>query len=504
MSKKSKFDLSHERKLSLNMGQLVPIMCQEVLPGDKFRVNAEVMMRLAPMLAPVMHRVNVFTHFWFVPNRLVWTEWQDFITGGKDGDLAPVLPHFFAVPATNTSLFVNGTLADYFGLPTIPATGAVITNQYKISALPFRAYQLIYNECYRDQNLSDPVAFSLGSGTIAPNTQAFIDLLSLRSRAWEKDYFTSALPWAQRSNSGAAMPVEYTQGVPSILKNASNDANLVAQASLGSDANAQLTASPAGTSGRLETEAFVDVNEARKAFRVQEWLERNARGGARYIEVLLKHFGVMSSDARLQRPEYLGGASSPVVISEVLSTFQFSGDGEGQPQGNMSGHGISVGNVNGFSRKFEEHGHIIGIMSVLPRTCYQQGINKMFRRFDKFDFAWPTFANLGEQEVKGSEVYAAYEAAQDTPDPTFGYQERYAEYKYGYNTVHGDFRDSLAYWHQGRIFGAEPQLNENFVMSDPSPRIFAVEDPAVHHLYCQIWNSVSAIRPLPFFGIPKI
>lgn len=487
--------------MSLNMGDLIPILVQEVLPGDRFRLNQEIMLRLAPLLAPMMHRVNCTVHNWFVPNRLVWNEWQDAITGGKDGDLAPVFPYFYAVPVSNSTLFTNGTLADYFGLPTVPTALPSITNQYKISALAFRAYQLIYNECYRDQNLSDPVPFSLAGGEILPNTQAFIDLLSLRKRAWEKDYFTSALPWAQRGGAASA-PVDYAPGGASPVVNSVTGAPQINQTAFTTNANGDLVTTPDG-GARIESEATVDVQEMRKAFRVQEWLEKNARGGARYIEVLLKHFGVMSSDARLQRPEFLGGATQPVVISEVLSNFQFSGDAEGLPQGNMAGHGISVGGQYGFSRRFEEHGHVISILSVVPRTCYQQGINKAFRRFDKFDYAWPTFANLGEQEVKDSEIYAEYEAPANTPDGTFGYQERYAEYKYGFNTVHGDFRESLAYWHDGRIFTAKPNLNESFVMSDPSHRVFAVEDPAVHKLYCQVYNGLSAIRPLPFHGIPR-
>lgn len=499
MSKKSKFDLSHERKLSLNMGDLVPILCQEVLPGDRIRNQTELMMRLAPMLAPVMHRVNVFVHNWYVPNRLVWNQWQDFITGGKEGDLAPVIPNVLLPYGPNLSLTLNGSLADYMGLPT--NNGGTVTNQYQISALAFRAYQLIYNECYRDQNLSDPIPFSLGGGTLSgPDTEA---CLTIRKRAWEKDYFTSALPWAQRGGAAAA-PVDYEPGVPSRLVNTVTGAPLGSQLEYQSTVGGDLSTQPANATARLETDASVDVQEMRKAFRVQEWLEKNARGGARYIEVLLKHFGVMSSDARLQRPEFLGGASSPVVISEVLSTFQFSGDAVGQPQGNMSGHGISTSSGNGFSRRFEEHGHVITILSVVPRTCYQQGINRSWRRFDKFDYAWPTFANLGEQEVKDSEVYAEYEAAANTPDGTFGYQERYGEYKYGFNTVHGDFRDSLAYWHEGRIFPGKPSLNEQFVMSDPSHRIFAVTDPTIHKLYAQVYHSMSAIRPLPFFGIPKV
>lgn len=499
MAKKSKFDLSHERKLSLNMGDLVPILCQEVLPGDRFRVNTEMMARLAPMLAPVMHRMNIFIHHWYVPNRLVWNEWQDFITGGKNGDLAPVHPYFFAVPSTNSSLFTNGTLADYFGLPTIPASGATITNQFKISALPFRAYQLVYNEFYRDQNLSDPVDFGVGSGQIAPTDPEFTAMLTLRKSSWEKDYFTSALPWAQRGGAAVA-PVDYTPGVQSQVRVAADNSVPTAGALQGDALGGLVNA--AAQNLQMQAEAGVDINEWRKAWRVQQWLEKNARGGARYIEVLLKHFGVLSSDARLQRPEYLGGASAPIAISEVLSTFQFSGDVDGQPQGNMAGHGISAHSGMGFSRKFEEHGYVISVMRVVPRTCYQQGIPRMFRRFDKLEYAWPTFANLGEQEVKLSEVYAAYEDPQDTPDATFGYQERYAEYKYGFNTVHGEFRDSLAYWHQGRIFAAKPSLNANFVEADPSTRIFAVEDPTVDKIYCQVYHKIDAVRPLPFFGTP--
>lgn len=496
--KRSKFDLSHERKLSLQMGDLVPIMCQEVLPGDKFRVNTELLGRLAPMLAPVMHRMNVVVHNWFVPNRLVWDEWQDFITGGRDGDLAPVHPHFFAVPASNTALFTNGTLADYFGLPTIPTTVPPITNQFKVSALPFRAYQLIYNEFYRDPNLSQPVDFGTGSGQVAPTDPEFVAMMTLRKSSWEKDYFTSALPWAQRGGNAAA-PVDYLSGTTAQVRQTGTELPPA-------DGNIKSTAgglkSFADENIRIESAAGVDINEWRKAWMVQKWLEKNARGGYRYIEMILKHFGVMSSDSRLQRPEFLGGKASPVVISEVLSTFQFSGDASGQPQGNMAGHGIAASSGLGWSRKFEEHGYVISILRVLPRTCYQQGIPKQFMRFDKFDYPWPTFANLGEQEVKQSEIYADYGLPQDTPDATFGYQERYAECKYGFNTVHGDFRDSLAYWHEGRIFASAPALNEAFVEADPSHRIFAVEDETVHKLYFQVYHKVDALRPLPFFGTP--
>lgn len=500
MKKRSKFDLSSERKMSLNMAELIPIMHEEVLPGDKFRSSTELFLRFAPMLAPVMHRMNAFVHFFFVPDRIIWSEFEDFITGGRDGTLAPVHPFLEFPIATAPDRSVNGALADYLGLPTYP-TGTTMTNNMAISALPFRAYQLIYNEYYRDQNLTDPVPFSLGSGAVSGP-----DLLAItlkRTRAWEKDYFTSALPWAQRGGvASAPVGVDYLPQ-SNVIKDSGGPSGATA---LNSGASGGLV-DTAGTQGlRIENieNASVTINELRKANRVQEWLERNARGGARYIEQILSQFGVLSSDARLQRPEYLGGGRAPVVISEVLSNFQFSGDPDGLPQGNMAGHGISVGSGNGFSRSFEEHGRIIGILTVMPRTSYQQGIHRKWTRFDKFDYAWPAFANLGEQEVKSTEIYQDPTLPVNTPATTFGYQERYAEYKYGQSTVHGDMRDSLAYWHEGRIFAAEPVLNESFVTCDPSHRIFAVTDPAVHKLYCQVYNRVSALRPLPFFGIPRL
>lgn len=499
--KKAKFNLSHERKLSLNMGQLTPIMKMEVLPGDQIKLDStEMLMRMAPMIAPVMHRIKAYVHYWFVPNRIIWSEWEDFITGGKNGDLAPVMP-FITFPSTAApDRSYNGSLADYLGLPTIPVgSGGTVTNPSKISALPFRAYQTIYNEFYRDQNLSDPVPFSLGSGHVAG--QDLLEITQIRKRAWEKDYFTSALPWAQRNNQPVGAPVFFESGSPTVGRDAITG-NPSSAGALALDAQAIVNNGIANI--RLENEGSVLVEELRLANRLQEWYEKNARGGARYIEQLLSHFRVRSSDARLQRPEYLGGGSSNVVISEVLSTFQADTGVAPYPQGNMAGHGISAGANSGFSRRFEEHGTVIGILSVLPKTGYMQGIHKDWKRFDKFDYAWPTFAHLGEQEVSNEEVYVNYTAPANTPYPTFGYQERYAEYKYAPNTVHGNFRDSLSYWNMDRVFTAPPALNESFVMSDPTTRIFAVESADDHKLYCQLFHNLSAVRPLPFFGTPRI
>lgn len=513
--KKNKFDLSHERKMSIPMGKLVPILVQDAVPGDSFRVSSEIFLRMAPLLAPIMHRINVYTHYFFVPNRLVWNEWEDFITGGKNGSAQPVAPYFKPGPTgTSQGLYKPGTLFDYMGLPTLdPADNPA--DYPKVSSIPFRAYQLIYNEYYRDQNLSDPIDIPLTSG----EENDFNRLVTLRNRAWEKDYFTSALPWAQRGGEvevpfGATADVNYSEvstvknpdgtlmdfegylgttsgafGLPGELYGGkTNPQNYQGQARIENIDSIDIDGSP------------ININDLRRSAKLQEWLEKNARGGARYIEQILSHFGVKSSDARLQRPEYLGGGRQPVSISEVLQTYQDE-EVQSNPLGTMGGHGVSVGRSNGFKSFFEEHGYVIGIMSVLPKSAYQQGIPRHYSRETKFDYFWPEFAHIGEQEIKNKELFVS-----QTIDPkneeTFGYAPRYSEYKYMPSTVHGQMRKSLAYWHLGRVFDNQPVLNENFVQTktDDFTRIFAVEDD--EHMYVQLYNKIDALRPMPYFGTP--
>lgn len=493
--KKNKFNLSHEKKLSCQMATLVPIMVQEVLPGDKFKVNTEIMMRLAPMIAPVMHRMNVYTHYFFVPNRIVWNEWEDFITGGKDGTAAPIVPHIKTglVPAGQ---FAPKGLCDYMGLPVTAATAA----SEDINVLAFRAYQEIYNEYYRDQNLSDPVPFTKGSGEMSAE---YTHLFTLRKRAWEKDYFTSALPWTQRGPE-VGLPIDVAYKSTSEVKNASGVSQVGNLQSLAGITHADTT--PVRIEN-IESLSEVTINDLRKSVRLQEWLEKNARGGARYIEQLMSHFGKAPRDARLQRPEYLTGSVQPIVISEVLNTAGGTGvDVELDPVGEMAGHGISVGANNGFTREFEEHGHVIGIMSVLPRTAYQQGIPKMYSRKDKLEYAWPEFAQLGEQPILNREIYFDGLGSESAYQSTFGYTPRYSEYKYGTSTVHGDFKTTQDFWHLGRKFTGIPPLNENFVMAKPedTKRIFAVTDTTTDDLYVQIIHNVSALRPLPYYGTPTL
>lgn len=503
--KKSKFDLSHERKMSAKMGYIIPFFAEEIMPGDKFRVSTEMLLRMQPMIAPMMHRVRIKTDFFYVPNRLVWDNWQKFITGGEKGTDTPVHPKFeLSQVHVDAGYLAKGSLYDYLGLPTING-GETLTHPLYVNALPFRAYQLIYNEYYRDQNLQDPIPFSKGDGS-----EVVGENIKLRKSAWEKDYFTSCLPWAQKGGAVVA-PVEGTlTGIDlagtQVLKQSDNTGAAGAlTATLG-----ELEA-PAGTRAKIPvtgsvemTEGGININELRITARLQEWLERNARAGSRYIENILANFGVLSSDARLQRPEYLGGSITPIVVSEVLSTFQ-NADDSGYPQGTMSGHGIAAGGYGGFKRSFEEHGWVFGVMRVLPRTAYQQGIPKSMQRFDKLEYAWPSFAQLGEQEVKNSELYFQANGGDGSyNDGVFGYQSRYAEYKYKPSTVHGDFRDNLSFWHMGRIFEEAPLLNESFIMADPTKRIFAVTTETEDELLVQIYNRVDAIRPLPYYNSPTL
>jgi len=492
--KKNFFDLTHDVKLSANMGELTPILTLECVPGDKFDLGCESIIRFAPMVAPVMHRMDVTMHYFFVPNRILWPNWEKFITNNGPNGTGETLVAPYLRPSSGWSTFDNNVLQflDYLGVPPIQSGGTTS----KISALPMAAYQCIYNEYYRDQNLIAPVDYKLDDGD---NDAKRSILLDMKKRAWEHDYFTSSLPFAQK---GAAVDI------PLAINN--NDVPVYWNDNL-TAANTITTDIGAVTIGNLPMEGDVNsalmaktsdvslqpttINDLRRAFRLQEWLEKNARGGTRYIENILTHFGVRSSDKRLQRPEYITGVKSPVIVSEVLNT---TGESSGLPQGNMAGHAISVSSGKSGSYYCEEHGYIIGIMSVMPKTAYQQGIPRTYLKKDSLDYFWPTFANIGEQEVQKQELYAYTANAEDT----FGYVPRYAEYKYMPSRVAGDFRNTLDYWHLGRIFATEPSLNETFVSANPTKRIFAVDDPEGDSLYCHVLNKIKAIRPMPKYGTP--
>lgn len=508
--KKSSFDLSHEVKLTANMGDLIPIICEDIIPGDTWNMNTEIMMRMMPMVAPIMHRVNVYTHFFFVPYRIIHDNWQNFITGGPDGKNNTVLP-YFRLQDTNPYL-LPGKLPDYMGVQLFERSSG---EYIQINSLPFRAYQMIWNEFYRDQNLQAPLEIPMTDGQEYINVNG---LLSIRKRAWEKDYFTSALPWTQKGDpvvlpSGAKAPVVNTQeylsgqGDPLFWRsvatgavNTESTGKVVFNESNGEIMNQEGTDLFIDPKNSLEadlSQTNTTVNQLRLALRLQEWFERNARAGSRYVEQILSHFGVQVPDYRLQRPEFLGGGKSPVVISEVLQT---SSTDSVSPQGTMAGHGLSVGNTHGFRKTFSEHGVMIGILSVLPKTGYMQGIRRNFLKTDKFEFAWPEFAQLGEQEVWQGELAA--DAA--TMKNTFGYQARYSEYKYIPSSAHGEMAGSLEFWNMVRKFENAPALNEEFVAANPTHRIFPVTDPDEHKLIIQLYHNIKAIRPLPYFSTPSI
>ena len=497
--KKNVFDLTHDVKLSADMGNLTPILTMECVPGDKFELGCESLIRFAPMIAPVMHRMDVSMHYFFVPNRILWNNWEKFITDANSGLVAPYLSTYGLQPSYETNWTSNlQKFADYMGIPR-PENGQTNVD---INALPFAAYQAIYNEYYRDQNLIAPIDYKLNDGDNSVSWAEYNKWYKMHKRAWEHDYFTASLPFAQK---GQAVDIPLGEIAGDALVKTSGVTTTLSGTTNITVPNATSTPPYAPDQLFAETDGLelqpTTINDLRRAFRLQEWLEKNARGGTRYIENILTHFGVRSSDKRLQRPEYITGVKSPVVISEIVNTtgqVNQPGEDQGLPQGNMAGHGISVSSGRSGSYYCEEHGYIIGIMSIMPKTAYQQGIPKTYLKNDTLDYYWPSFANIGEQPVVNDEIFAYTTSGSQT----FGYVPRYAEYKYMPSRVAGEFRNTLDYWHLGRKFSSLPALNGTFVECDPTKRIFAVNNTGFDSLYCHVLNKIKAVRPMPKFGTP--
>lgn len=527
---RSVFDLSHEKRVSFRMGELIPVFMSETVPNDTFRCNTEIMLRLAPLLAPIMHRVNCFVHYFFVPNRLLWKDWELFITNGRLGTETPPVPPFCEIAEVGgigQNLLANGSLADYLGINPIPDASCAGYFGARLDLMPWAAYNKVWYDYYRDRNfVADnaflPMSSGLNGGMI-PLDMASI--LTKRERDYQKDYFTSALPWTQRGNevlmplvgSGTVTLVTPNPAVASKIKVASTGNNIVGPTTLQADATGDLNSitgnvdvflDPNGTLKANVSSSGVSINDLRRSIRLQEWLERNALAGSRYNESIMAHFARRTSDARLQRAEYLGGGKVTIKISEIVTTaWSVDGASNEVPPANMAGHGLSFGNTNKFSYNCEEHGFVIGIMSVMPNTAYMQGIPRMFAQRGTFlDYPWPSFAHLGEQPVYKYELYndAANYPVSAASRPVFGYQSRYADWKYIPSSSHGDFRTSLDFWHLTRKFSSSPVLGflfNNFETTLPD-RIFAVS--GVQTLWAYIYNNVSVKRSLPYYGTPQL
>lgn len=486
--KRSKFSLSHQRLLSCDMGELIPCGLVEVLPGDSIQQATSLFVRCSPLLSPVMHPVQVRVHHWFVPNRLVWEDWEDFITGGPDGNDVSDFP---TIDMGGSGAAV-GSLADYLGVPTGVAN-------LDVSALPFRGYALIWNEWYRDQDLETALVIDETSGADTTTSTA------MQNCDWEKDYFTSARPWEQKGptvtiplgteapikgfgilNSSPAAGYQNTNQVaretdgstPTYDNSWTNVANLLFEADTASSA----TAKPM-LRADLSNATAASVNTIREAFALQRFEEARARYGSRYVEYL-RYLGVRSSDARLQRPEYLGGGRQWLQFSEVLQTAEGS-----NPVGELRGHGIAAMRSNRYRRYFEEHGYVFSLLSVRPKTIYANGISRTWNRRVKEDYFQKELQHIGQQEVLNKELYAAHAS----PDGTFGYQDRYDEYRRIESGVSGEFRQStLNFWHMARIFTSDPALNASFVKCVPTERTFAV--PSEDVLYVMAKHSIQARR----------
>lgn len=525
---KSTFDLSHDKRLSTRMGRLTPILCLEAVPSDYFSGSSEMLVRLAPLLAPIYDQIQVYVHYFFVPNRLLWAEWEEFITGGRLGvGVDPVtapIPPFLDIGEclTGYSLFMGeSSLIDYLGVPIfedLPGYGGPGSYTGKnLDAMPILAYQLIWFEYYRDRNFVADDWFGADAWP-APSGEANYDMLEVQLRNYKHDYFTSALPFTQRGEE-VLIPIALG-GTGSIYADPIGVGKTSAVVSgienpgatvVGYEVELENSADHPGAlyiKGSDFTGTTTTINDFRSAYALQVWLERNAIGGSRYVESIQAHFGPgLAKDARLQRPEYIGGGRIPIKISEVVSTAWSDNDGNAVPLANMGGHGVTYGNTNTFKYFVPEHGFIVGILSIMNPPSYHQGLPRMFRRRSFLDYPWPTFAKLGEQEVGKAELFAsAANLTEDTDGniPLFGYQSRYADWKFVPNTSHGQYHSTLLFWTLTRQFASSPVLGETFNLFDDSvqDRIFAVNgDQDNFWIYCH--NKVMVKRPLPYFGTPN-
>lgn len=533
---RSRFDRNSSVKTSFNVGQVVPFYLDEVLPGDTFNIRTNKVVRLQTLITPMMDNLYLDTYYFFVPNRLVWSHWKEF--NGENTESAWIPETTYEVPQITSPASTGwavGTLADYLGLPTgIP--------NLSVSALPFRAYALVINEWFRDQNLQDPLVIPVDdAGTAGVNTGNYVTDVAKGGlpfvAAKYHDYFTSCLPAPQKGpdvtipvSGGANLPVVSlaeqtnkslsTAGVQ-FVANGTVSTNYKPYATFqGSEyANGVVSISetfnssfrngndavPANLWAVNDGEVSVaTINQLRMAFQIQKLYERDARGGSRYIEILKSHFGVTSPDSRLQRPEYLGGNRVPIHINQVI---QQSATDSTSPQGNVAGQSLTTDSNGDFTRSFTEHGYVLGLMVVRYPHTYQQGVERHWSRKSRFDYYWPVFANIGEQAVLNKEIYAQGKAVDDE---VFGYQEAWADYRYKPSRVTGEMRSqyaqSLDVWHLADDYTSQPFLSASWIQEDASTvdRVLAVSSEQANQVFCDVYVQNRTTRPMPMYSIPGL
>jgi len=493
--KRSKFSLSNYKIFTSEMGSIIPINIAEALPGDVFRCQSNLLVRVSPLLSPVMHPCRIRVHHFFVPNRIMWDDWEDFITGGDDGTFLATPPQITDTEVTESSL------ADYFGIPpgdytTQPA------GHLKYSALPHRAYALIFNEYFRDPDLTDELVVATESGLDVTTNRA------IQNACWEKDYFTAARPFEQKGDdtyiplgsrapiTGIGVDIDAYQPNPLEVRETGGTIREYAAHMMTNQTGVAMVGeedpdNPGYPSfyADLSQATGITVNELRQYLAEQRFKEARSRYGSKY-EDYLRYLGVRPQDARLQNPEFLSGGSNILQFSEVLST-------DGENTGDLKGHGIAAVRSNRFRRYIPEHGIIMSLMSVIPKAIYSSTVNKMFLRETKEDYFQKELQYLGDEIITNEEI----QANNTQPTETFGWQQRYDSYRFAPSTIAGEFRTTLNYWHYAREFTGDVALNDSFVKADPTKRVYASTN--THPLYVMAQNSVQARRMLKGNPTPR-